>query len=57
MTDQITDAALDDRLRSADPVTAGSLPTEADTEAALRRLLASGHDGGPTRRRTRLRAA
>ena len=55
MTDQITDAALDDRLRSADPVTAGSLPTEADTEAALRRLLASGHDGGPTRRRTRLR--
>jgi len=55
MTDQITDAALDDRLRSADPVTAGSLPTEADTEAALRRLLASGHDVGPTRRRTRLR--
>ena len=55
MTDQITDAALDDRLRSADPVTAGSLPTEADTEAALRRLLASGHDGGPTPRRTRLR--
>jgi hypothetical protein len=53
MTDQITDAALDDRLRSADPVTAGSLPTEADTEAALRRLLASGHDVGPTRRRTR----
>jgi hypothetical protein len=55
MTDQITDAALDERLRSADPVSAGSLPTHADTEAALRRLLASGHDVGPTRRRTRLR--
>jgi len=56
MTDQITDAALDERLRSADPVAAGSLPTKADTEAALRRLLASGHYVGPTRRRTRLRA-
>lgn len=55
MTDQTTDAALDARLRSADPVPAGSLPTEADTEAALRRLLASGHDIGPTPRRTRLR--
>jgi len=55
MTDQITDAALDERLRSADPVSAGSLPTHADTEAALRRLLASGHDVGPTRPRTRLR--
>src|ERR1700749_3191737 len=55
MTDQITDAALNERLRSADPVSAGSLPTHADTEAALRRLLASGHDVGPTRRRTRLR--
>ena len=54
MTDQTTDAALDARLRSADPVSAGSLPTEADTEAALRRLLASGHNVGPTRRRTRL---
>src|ERR1700761_9063090 len=56
MTDQITDAALDERLRSADPVTAGSLPTDADTEAALRRLLASGHEVGPTRRRTRMRS-
>jgi hypothetical protein len=55
MTDQITDAALDERLRSADPVSAGSLPTDADTEAALRRLLASGHDSGPARHRTRLR--
>jgi hypothetical protein len=51
MTDQITDAVLDERLRSADPLRPGSLPTEADTEAALRRLLASGQGAGPTRRR------
>ncbi|MGZ4328338.1 MAG: hypothetical protein ACXVXL_09910 [Solirubrobacteraceae bacterium] len=56
MTDQITDAALDERLRSADPLMPGSLPTEADTEAALRRLLTSGQDAGPTRRRVGLRA-
>ncbi|MGZ4214740.1 MAG: hypothetical protein ACXVH1_02315 [Solirubrobacteraceae bacterium] len=56
MTDQITDAALDERLRSADPLMPSSLPTEADTEAALRRLLTSGQDAGPTRRRVGLRA-
>ena len=54
MTDQITDAVLDERLRSADPLTPGSLPTQTDTEAALRRLLASGQDAGPTRRGIRV---
>lgn len=44
MTDQITDADLDERLRSADPLKPGLLPSEADTEAALRRLLAAGPD-------------
>jgi hypothetical protein len=51
MTDQITDTALEERLRSADPLEPEALPTEADTEAALRRLLASGQGAGPARRR------
>jgi hypothetical protein len=40
MTDEITDTALDDRLRAADPLDPSSLPTEAETDAALRQLLA-----------------
>jgi hypothetical protein len=58
MTDKITDAALDERLRSADPLRPGSLPSEADTEAALHRLLAAapeaGRARGTPRRRVRL---
>jgi hypothetical protein len=56
MTDEIADAALDMRLRSADPLPQDSLPTEAETEAMLRRLLATGPAGargapGPSPRR------
>ncbi|HTU88122.1 MAG TPA: hypothetical protein VMF57_21255 [Solirubrobacteraceae bacterium] len=42
MTDEISDAALDQRLRSVDPLDAGALPSDAETEAVLRRLLAAG---------------
>jgi hypothetical protein len=41
MTDHSTDSALDERLRAADPVSPGSLPTAAETEVALSRLLGS----------------
>jgi len=49
MTDGISDATLDQRLRSVDPLDPGALPSEADTEAALRRLLAAGPPAARTR--------
>jgi hypothetical protein len=51
MTDEISDATLDQRLRSVDPVDRAALPSEGDTEAVLRRLLAGGPPVAPTRRR------
>ncbi|HUA47588.1 MAG TPA: hypothetical protein VMA77_20295 [Solirubrobacteraceae bacterium] len=50
MSREISDATLDQRLRSVDPLDPGALPSEADTEAALRRLLAAGRPPAPTRR-------
>jgi hypothetical protein len=55
MTDKITDAALDERLRSADPLRPRSLPSEADTEAALHRLLAVAPEARRARRAPRRR--
>jgi len=52
MIDEISDVALDRRLRSADPLTPDALPSEADTEAVLRRLLVA---GPPAARKRRLR--
>jgi hypothetical protein len=49
MTDELSEATLDRRLRSVDPLEPGALPSEADTEAILRRLLAAGPDGARTR--------
>jgi hypothetical protein len=42
MIDEISDVELDRRLRAADPMRPGSLPSQADTEATLRDLLADG---------------
>jgi hypothetical protein len=50
MTDEIADAALDERLRTIDPLGPESLPSEAETETALRRLLATGPDARRRRR-------
>jgi hypothetical protein len=56
MSDEPSDVTLDRRLRSADPLAPGALPSEADTDAVLKRLLATGPDGGRSRsvRRRRL---
>jgi hypothetical protein len=51
MTDEISDTAVDQRLRSADPLDPGALPSEADTEAVLQRLLAAGPPAARTPRR------
>lgn len=40
MNDEFDDAALDKLLRAADPLAPGDLPSDADTDAALRRLVA-----------------
>jgi hypothetical protein len=42
MTDKLNDAALDESVRAADPLGPDPLPSAADTEAALRMLLATG---------------
>ena len=51
MTDRITDSALDELLSAADPLRSQALPSVADTERALRRLLVAGPE------RTRARGA
>jgi hypothetical protein len=52
MTDELTDLTLDELVRSADPVRHDALPTAAETDVALRRMLAAGP--GPTKTRRRL---
>jgi hypothetical protein len=47
---EISDAALDQRLRSVDPLDPRALPSDAATEAVLRRLLTAGPPAARTRR-------